>query len=134
MEIGGGYAVPHTSRSGGIWGERVAYVTVTQVIPALEKQMADHGQWYSHRRWRQRRARQLQAFPLCQWCERRGLVVVAEVAHHVEPHHGNRVKFWHGELISLCKACHDADAQTIERGGKLKPTIGVDGFPVRDGP
>ena len=92
--------------------------------------MSDHHEWYSHARWRKKRGRQLQLDPLCAWCERRGLVTAAEVAHHVEPHRGDRVKFWNGELVSLCKECHDSDAQRIERGGKPKQTIGADGWPI----
>ena len=87
-------------------------------------------EWYTHARWRKKRKRQLQLRPLCEWCDRRGLTVVAEVAHHTTPHRGDRVKFWNGQLVSLCKKCHDADAQLVERGGKPKPTIGANGWPI----
>jgi hypothetical protein len=87
--------------------------------------------WYSHHRWRHHRRRpQLAKQPLCEWCFKRGFVVQAEIAHHAVPHHGDPHLFWNGALISLCKACHDGDAQRIERGGKPKPTIGIDGWPI----
>jgi hypothetical protein len=67
---------------------------------------------------------------LCEWCEARGLYTLATIAHHLVPHRGDPVLFWSGELVSLCKECHDSDAQAIEKGGQPKQTIGVDGWPV----
>ena len=87
-------------------------------------------QWYEHARWRRRRQRQLKLRPLCAWCEKRGQVTEATVAHHTEPHRGDRVKFWTGELVSLCKKCHDIDAQRIEKGGRPRAVIGDDGWPI----
>jgi 5-methylcytosine-specific restriction enzyme A len=74
--------------------------------------------WYTSTRWRQHRRRpQLVAHPLCEWCKRKGRIVEAQIAHHVVPHHGDPELFWHGDLISLCKHCHDGEAQQIERKG-----------------
>jgi hypothetical protein len=86
--------------------------------------------WYTHARWRRRRLQQLRVEPLCAWCEQRGRIVQAAIAHHAEPHRGDPVKFWSAALISLCKQCHDVDAQRVEKGGKPKPTIGIDGWPI----
>jgi 5-methylcytosine-specific restriction enzyme A len=86
--------------------------------------------WYGSARWKQRRADQLSAYPLCKMCELRGKVVAAKVADHRIPHKGNPNIFWNGELDSLCKSCHDGDKQRMERGGKAKPVIGLDGWPV----
>src|SRR5262245_47771108 len=87
-------------------------------------------QWYTHARWRRRRVQQLQGQPLCGWCHDRGYIVAATVVHHVEPHRGDRMKFWNGPLVSLCKRCHDSDAQSLERTGRRKRTIGADGWPI----
>jgi 5-methylcytosine-specific restriction protein A len=84
--------------------------------------------WYSHARWRRRSKRQLELEPLCQWCQRRGVITAARVTHHLVPHHGDRQKFWYGELISLCKSCHDSDGQRIERGGEPKQTVPIEGW------
>ncbi|WP_269076433.1 hypothetical protein [Sphingobium cupriresistens] len=39
------------------------------------------------------------------------------------------MKFWAGPFQSLCKQHHDSDKQRMERGGKAKAGIGVDGWP-----
>jgi 5-methylcytosine-specific restriction protein A len=81
-------------------------------------------------RWKMRAKQQLRNEPLCNWCLQRGLMVIAEVAHHVERHEGNPVIFWSSPLVSLCKRCHDSDAQSLEKTGKPKQVIGVDGWPL----
>jgi 5-methylcytosine-specific restriction protein A len=58
----------------------------------------------------------------------RKVVAAAVVAHHAEPHRGDREKFWRGSLISLCAECHDSDAQIIERGGQPKQVVPVEGW------
>lgn len=69
------------------------------------------------RKWRKRRARQLEAYPLCRICKDvRGLVVVATVADHQVPHRGDPVLFA-GPLQSLCAECHNSLKQSIEKGG-----------------
>jgi 5-methylcytosine-specific restriction protein A len=70
---------------------------------------------YGSRRWRCIRAQHLQLHPLCVQCEREGLVVAAEVVHHIEPHEGDRTKFFLGKLESLCRMHHE---QHHDRGRK----------------
>ena len=94
----------------------------------MSKAAWDH--LYSPYRWRQRRLRHLRQTPLCVWCQKRGRVAVATIAHHVVPHKGDTQLFWYGELESLCQPCHDIDAQRIERGSKPRRTMGVDGWPI----
>ena len=86
---------------------------------------------YKTARWLQRRKAQLTRQPLCEWCLKRGSVAPATIAHHDEPHKGDLHKFFNGKLTSLCKQCHDSEAQSIERGGKPKQTIGTDGWPIQ---
>jgi 5-methylcytosine-specific restriction enzyme A len=38
-------------------------------------------------------------------------VVLATVAHHLVPHRGDWQLFIAGDLQSLCKRCHDSEAQ-----------------------
>lgn len=72
------------------------------------------------RRWRQRRADQLRAHPLCRLCMAiRGRAVPATVADHIEPHRGDPIKF-EGALQSLCKACHDSWKQQMETTGHFR--------------
>jgi len=56
-------------------------------------------------------------------------VVVATVADHVEPHHGDWNLFLTGELSSLCRQCHEDTKGFVERHGYY-PDIGLDGWPV----
>ena len=84
---------------------------------------------YDSVRWRKRRKRQLTSELLCERCHARGKIVLATVAHHRVPHKGNPELFWNGELSSLCKACHDGEAQQQEKRG-YSTTIGQDGWPL----
>lgn len=88
-----------------------------------------HAHLYNSRRWRKRRAAQLQAHPLCAICQRLGATTVATVADHVEPHRGDEVKFWNGELQSLCAICHDGAKQQYEATGRMRG-CDVDGIPL----
>lgn len=90
----------------------------------------EYRRWYWTARWRHRAKAQLEAEPLCAMCMARGLVVVATVADHVEPHRGDPDLFWAGPLQSLCASCHSSDKQREERGGRPRPVIGLDGWPV----
>lgn len=91
--------------------------------------MGQHASWYNTRRWRQRRLAQLQAQPLCVFHEKQNQVVMATIADHVHPHRGDEDLFWHGELQSLCKQCHDSLKQQQEHKG-YHNAIGVDGWPI----
>jgi 5-methylcytosine-specific restriction protein A len=73
---------------------------------------------YSTKRWERRRAMQLQVEPCCRFCAARGLAVPAEIADHIEPHHGDRMAFFHSPLQSLCKSCHDGEKQSREKSGR----------------
>lgn len=79
--------------------------------------------------WARIRASQLSAKPLCEWCERKGIITVATVCHHETPHKGDREKFFAGPFLSLCQRHHDSEAQQIERLGYSK-AIGEDGWPI----
>lgn len=74
--------------------------------------------WYSTGAWQARRADQLAREPNCRmhW-EREGAIVPAKVADHVVPHRENPTLFWHGDLQSLCTACHSSVKQREERRG-----------------
>ena len=65
--------------------------------------------------WDTRRRRQLVAEPWCRECAAKGLRVPATDVDHVVPHRGNVEAFLHGELHSLCHACHAA--KTLAENG-----------------
>src|SRR5690606_7126857 len=75
-----------------------------------------YANWYADRTWRARRAAQLAKEPLCRYCAERGRITPADVADHIEPHKGDRMKFFRGELQSLCHTCHSSVKQREERG------------------
>jgi 5-methylcytosine-specific restriction protein A len=81
--------------------------------------------WYKTARWQRLRELQLGEHPLCAFCKR-----IANVCDHEQPHRGDEERFWAGPFQSLCKPCHDSDKQRIEKGGKPKPHIGTDGWPI----
>ena len=81
-----------------------------------------HREWqylYNATRWKIRRRIQLAEHPWCEECLRANIYVAATDVDHVEPHRGDVVKFFTGELRSLCHPCHSR--KTIEevrgRGG-----------------
>ncbi len=84
---------------------------------------------YSRAAWRARRLEQLTREPLCQYCQRMGRVTGATVADHIEPHRGDETRFWHGELQSLCKFCHDSVKAFEEINGYHSMTD-RDGYPI----
>lgn len=84
--------------------------------------------WYGTKRWKDRRAAQLRAEPLCCMCAAVGKVTVATVADHRIPHKGDPVLFWEGELQSMCAPHHDAGKQKEEAAGFSGET-GPDGWP-----
>lgn len=91
--------------------------------------MSRHSWMYNNNEWRRLRRRQLSDHPLCAFCQAKGRTTLATVADHIEPHRGDTVKFWHGELQSLCKQCHDSTKQAEERRG-YSSDISLSGWPV----
>ena len=85
---------------------------------------------YGHR-WQQARQSFLREFPLCEMCTAKGRVTLAQVVDHRIPHKGDQSLFWDRSNWSpLCKSHHDNDKSAIETGRPIKPTIGLDGYPV----
>jgi hypothetical protein len=76
---------------------------------------------YSTQRWRKLAKAELAAERLCCMCLREGVVTIATIRDHVEPHRGDVDKFWNGPRQSLCKPHHDSAKQREEaqtgRGG-----------------
>lgn len=90
--------------------------------------MGQWSAWYAHSRWRRLRRAHLASEPLCRHCLERGVVTPATDVDHIEPHKGNRLKFWSGPFQSLCGECHGR--KTAREEGKIvRPTIGADGAP-----
>ena len=59
-------------------------------------------------RWQQARKIYLHKHPLCVECLKLDRFVEATVIDHIDPHRGDKAKFWNvNNWQSLCKACHD---------------------------
>lgn len=84
---------------------------------------------YATKQWRMRRAQQLARVPWCEPCKAQGMSRPATVANHKVPHRGDRFAFFHGELESACKPCHDSAIQRAEHEG-FRRAIDDDGWPV----
>jgi 5-methylcytosine-specific restriction endonuclease McrA len=84
---------------------------------------------YRKQRWRNIARDQLRRFPNCAMCEAAGQIIEANVADHKIPHHGDEMKFWFGQLQSLCYSHHNGSKQQLERRGFVTD-IGADGFPI----
>lgn len=85
--------------------------------------------WYSLKKWKLRRLAQLHRVPHCEPCKREGRSRPASIANHKKPHRGDPLLFWHGELESVCKPCHDSMIQKAEAAG-FRPDIDADGWPT----
>jgi 5-methylcytosine-specific restriction protein A len=77
---------------------------------------SQYANWYADRRWRAKRAAHLTKEPLCRYCTQEGRIAAADVVDHIEPHKGDKEKFWYGELQSLCHTCHSSRKQREEMG------------------
>ncbi len=86
--------------------------------------------WYRHRRWKRLRAAQLLAEPLCRTCKAEGKITIATVVDHVERHFGDPTKFWHGELQSVCRDCHEGRKKLFEARGYARDVNAETGWPT----
>ena len=77
------------------------------------KQQKDKMEIYNSREWRELRIQKLRANPLCEVCEREGIVTAAHAVHHRHPIEDSTSKaemrkwaFAWDNLVSVCDACH----------------------------
>jgi len=77
------------------------------------KQQKDKAEIYNSREWRELRIMKLRANPLCEECEREGIVTSAHAVHHRHPIEDSTSKaemrkwaFMWENLVSVCDACH----------------------------
>lgn len=118
------------------------------MIDRRSEEAALYRGWYKLARWcgkHGRRAQQLSQEPLCRFCLARGILNDGSltmagqfqsnprrrhlVADHVQPHKGDTVLFWEGELQTLCPDHHDSVKQVEELQG-FSSEVGADGWPV----
>lgn len=88
------------------------------------------GRFYDRRVWRRMSRLQLQREPFCRHCRARGLTVLATQADHV--HAIELGGDPHGELESLCDACHAVKTRS-ERGSskaRVRTAFDRDGNPL----
>jgi 5-methylcytosine-specific restriction protein A len=102
--------------------------------PRRDQISPEHAAWNKLRktaRWERLRAAKLRANPLCERHQKLGRVVPATVVHHKTPHKGDPRLFFAAleDLESLCKPCHDSDAQREDIQG-FSSAVGNDGVPL----
>jgi 5-methylcytosine-specific restriction protein A len=85
--------------------------------------------WYGTQRWRKLAKAHLASEPLCRMCLAEGLVQVARVCDHIQPHRGDEISFWSGPFQSLCSAHHDREKKDME-AGRGPRDVASDGWPV----
>lgn len=78
---------------------------------------------YNSERWRSIRVLKFQQSPLCEMCERKGKTVPAEDIHHMvsfmstnDPDRRYALAYDMGNLLSLCKRCHQEVHNGIRHG------------------
>lgn len=68
-------------------------------------------------RWRKVRLSWLKREPLCCLCKAKGVIILATVVDHVQPHRGDYQLMWdEGNYQSLCKRCHDTKTANEDGG------------------
>lgn len=68
-------------------------------------------------KWQQARKGWLAKYPLCVFCEAKGLTVLASVVDHKVPHRGDMELFWDtGNWQAMAKQCHDKKTATEDGG------------------
>ena len=92
--------------------------------PVVTKQQSgqDHDRWRGSARsrgydsrWDKARLGHLRAHPLCVCCAAHGIVEVATVVDHIEPHKGDMVKFWNSAMWQgLCEWCDKVLKRPVE--------------------
>ena len=94
--------------------------------------------WYKTATWRQIR---INVLTRDNWqCTMCGVSLVGDrhapngaVAHHAKAHKGNRERFFdQGNVVAVCKACHDGPIARQERAETrdTSPRFGADGWPI----
>lgn len=64
--------------------------------------------FYQSRRWRSLRALKLSESPLCEECQRKGILTPAQMVDHIVPINKGGTPLDMSNLQSLCGSCHAA--------------------------
>lgn len=74
------------------------------------------------------RAAYLRLHPLCAWCQRKGLIVLAQEVDHIVPLYKDGADTDDNKQ-ALCKECH-LDKTASDMGHARRVHVGLDGWPV----
>lgn len=66
-----------------------------------------NSKFYTSSAWRRVRAIKIQENPLCEECQRRGVLTPADVVDHITPINQGGEPFDESNLQSLCHRCHN---------------------------
>ena len=92
---------------------------------------ADTPKRLSGRRLQERRAWWFRQHPLCVLCFEKGRAVIARELDHIVPISEGGAEHDPNNWRSLCHDCNQ-EQNILHRGGKPRPRIGIDGFPIKD--
>ncbi len=99
-EPGGPHCQHHAAQAAARLAERRAAAQRTDHAAAQRA-------LYGDARWQRAARRFLRRNPLCVDCAELGAVEAATDVDHIEPHKGDRAKFWdRSNWQALCKRCH----------------------------
>lgn len=81
-----------------------------------------HQRGYNHD-WRKASKEYLAAHPLCVSCQKRNIIMPADVTDHITPHKGDKDKFWdQSNWQALCESCHNRKTASEDRGAWSPPS------------
>lgn len=64
-------------------------------------------------------------------CKHEGRIKAANVCDHIVPHKGDEALFYDpANLQGLCEHHHNSTKKAYEMSGRMKPVIGLDGWPI----
>ncbi len=89
------------------WEQRQARIAESKAQAQRGEDAQAHRRLYASAAWKKAAKGFLAKHPLCADCAGLGLVVPASEVDHIDPHKGDRAKFWsRANWQPLCKPCH----------------------------
>lgn len=88
-------------------------------LPKSNKSWGYDTDFYRTKRWRNTRQAKINANPLCEECERQGMLITATVVDHIQPRRQRQdLELDWDNLQSLCEKCHNTKSSAEGRGSK----------------
>lgn len=85
---------------------RFKKLPLTYKLKKVRRQKVDNSKFYQSKQWRRVRKLYVTENPLCEHCEKRGIITEVQEVDHIKPLRLGGAKFDFENLQSLCKSCH----------------------------